>query len=237
MHIGAQHWLQVWEQGRLQVAPRRALLLLGVARPEAVDQLAGLPIGERNRRLMALRQALFGDALNSVSTCPRCGERLELSLNLSDLLAQAAPEASRHLSLEGYEVEFRLPCSQDLLGLPASTEAARAGLLERIVLEARYQGQEVRLRELPEHVVAALSEALSQADPLAVTEIEMACPNCGHGFSALFDIVSFLWRELEHWAMRTLGEVHRLASAYGWRESDILSLSPLRRQMYLQLVP
>lgn len=237
MHIGAQHWLQVWEQGRLQAAPRRALLLLGVAWPEAPARLAGLSIGERNRRLMALRQALFGDALNSVATCPNCQERLELNLNLSDVLAVPTPEASKHLSLEGYEVEFRLPCSQDLLALPASPEAARTRLLERIVLEAQHQGQGVGLSQLPEQVVAALGEALSQADPLALTEIEMDCPNCGHGFSALLDIVSFLWRELEHWAMRTLGEVHRLASAYGWRESDILALSPLRRQMYLQMVP
>ena len=233
----AQHWLQVWEQGRLQAAPRQALLLLGVAWPEAVDQLAGLPIGERNRRLMLLRQALFGNALNSVAGCPACQERLELNLNLSDLLAVPALEVSKHLSLEGYELEFRLPCSQDLLGLPEGVEAARRGLMEHIVLTAQYQGQAVRLSQLPDHVVAALGEALSQADPLALTEIEMACPKCGHRFSALFDIVSFLWRELEHWAMRTLGEVHRLATAYGWRESDILALSPLRRQMYLQMVP
>ncbi|HSB10234.1 MAG TPA: phage baseplate protein, partial [Blastocatellia bacterium] len=30
--------------------------------------------------------------------------------------------------------------------------------------------------------------------------------------------------------------VHTLASAYGWRESDILNLSPWRRQLYLTLV-
>ncbi|MER3462780.1 MAG: phage baseplate protein [Armatimonadota bacterium] len=186
---------------------------------------------------MGLRQALFGNALNSVANCPNCQERLELSLSFSDLLKEAAPGPPKRLSLEGYELEFRLPCSHDLLGLPASLEAARAGLLGRIMLKAEYQGQEVEVSQLPGPISAALSQALAQADPLAVTQIEMSCPNCGHHFSALFDIVSFLWRELEHWALRTLGEVHRLASAYGWRESDILVLSPLRRQMYLQMVP
>jgi hypothetical protein len=31
-------------------------------------------------------------------------------------------------------------------------------------------------------------------------------------------------------------EVHLLASAYGWRESDILAMTPWRRQLYLELV-
>ena len=38
------------------------------------------------------------------------------------------------------------------------------------------------------------------------------------------------------WAVRLLGEVHELASAYGWREHDVLALSPWRRQAYLQMV-
>jgi hypothetical protein len=33
-----------------------------------------------------------------------------------------------------------------------------------------------------------------------------------------------------------LRDVHELASAYGWRESEILALSPQRRQAYLELV-
>jgi hypothetical protein len=29
--------------------------------------------------------------------------------------------------------------------------------------------------------------------------------------------------------------VHLLASAYGWSEGDILSMSPVRRQFYLEI--
>ena len=33
----------------------------------------------------------------------------------------------------------------------------------------------------------------------------------------------------------TLRDVHGLAAAYGWREEDVLRLSPTRRQIYLEL--
>ena len=61
------------------------------------------------------------------------------------------------------------------------------------------------------------------------------CPECGHRWHATFDIVSFFWSEIDAWAYRTLHQVHRLASAYGWREADILAMSPWRRQFYLSL--
>jgi hypothetical protein len=48
--------------------------------------------------------------------------------------------------------------------------------------------------------------------------------------------VSYLWAEVHSWALRTLHEVNVLASAYGWRESDILALSQWRRQAYLEMV-
>ena len=51
-----------------------------------------------------------------------------------------------------------------------------------------------------------------------------------------FDIVSFFWREIEEFAIRTLREIHALARAYGWAEDQILALSPTRRRCYLEMV-
>ena len=45
-----------------------------------------------------------------------------------------------------------------------------------------------------------------------------------------------LWAELEAVARRLAMEVHTLASAYGWSESEILSLSDARRRLYLEMV-
>mgnify|MGYP003381458898 FL=1 len=62
------------------------------------------------------------------------------------------------------------------------------------------------------------------------------CPSCDHRWSALFDIVSFFWREIDDWARRTLREVHSLGRAYGWSEADILTLSAWRRRAYLEMI-
>ena len=74
------------------------------------------------------------------------------------------------------------------------------------------------------------------ADPLALIELGGACPQCGLTWSAFLDVALFVWREVQHWAQRTLQDVHLLARAYGWREDEILRLSPVRRQAYLQMI-
>ena len=77
---------------------------------------------------------------------------------------------------------------------------------------------------------------MAEVDPQADVQMDLTCPACGHQWQALFDIESFFWREISAWANRILREVHALASAYGWRESDILSMSTWRRQTYLNLI-
>jgi hypothetical protein len=66
-------------------------------------------------------------------------------------------------------------------------------------------------------------------------QLALVCPTCGSGWAVAFDIVAFFWTELQAWAQRMLRDIHTLARAYGWREADILALSPLRRQVYLEL--
>ena len=77
---------------------------------------------------------------------------------------------------------------------------------------------------------------MAEADPQAEVELALNCPACGEGWQAPFDIESFFWDEIGAWARRVLGEVHVLASSYGWRESDILNMSAWRRQFYIDLI-
>jgi hypothetical protein len=64
----------------------------------------------------------------------------------------------------------------------------------------------------------------------------LTCDTCGERSSSPFDIRAFFWRELAARAHHIALDVHELARAYGWRESDVLSLSPARRRRYLELV-
>ena len=38
-----------------------------------------------------------------------------------------------------------------------------------------------------------------------------------------------------HGSERLVADVHALAYAYGWREGDVLALTPARREVYLEL--
>ncbi len=106
----------------------------------------------------------------------------------------------------------------------------------RCLTNIQRKGKKVAVKDLPENVIANLSEQMANADPQAVMELKLECPACNHTWTSIFDIVSFLWRELDHWAKHMLLAIHRLASTYGWREEDILNMSMWRRQAYLEML-
>src|SRR2546430_16616774 len=94
MHaVSAAELLDVWEWGLSRSPVERGLGLLTAAWPEQpVDELARLPIGRRDTRLLQLRSALFGHELDVQTTCPQGHEPLELLLPASDLIAAARPD-------------------------------------------------------------------------------------------------------------------------------------------------
>jgi hypothetical protein len=239
--LSSMELLRVWEQGMAQPPAQRALSLLTLACAEmSPEQLARLSIGRRDERLLTLREWAFGPRLQSVAACPRCGEKSDVLFDVSDIRAGPVPESVEELSLTagGHEVRFRLPNSTDLacLSTEGNISANQARLFERCVLVARRDGQELTAGQLPENVISAVQERMAQSDPQADVRLELTCPSCQHRWLATFDIGSFFWSEISAWATRLLREIHILASAYGWNEAEILSVSPRRRQAYLEMV-
>jgi hypothetical protein len=230
--------LAAWELAASQAPVQRALTLLAAACPEKDRaQWAVVPIGERDRQLLALRERLFGTRLEALAACPACGERLELNFQTADIQTPAPASEEVTVRADDYEVRCRLPASADLL------EAARPGaadgrsvLFERCVTLARRDDTPLEPAALPQAVLDAVMEALAQADPQADVQVEIDCPACRHRWSIGFDVLSYLWSEIDDWAPRTLRDVHGLASAYGWSERDILAMSSARRRWYLELV-
>jgi hypothetical protein len=237
--INTANLLTAWEQGQNLSIPKRVVALL-VACGWPSQDLDSLSIGQRDALLIQLRAQVFGPQAQSVADCPSCGERLELSFDLRDMLIEAPNDPSEPFELccDEYRLLLRPANTADVLALHprASLQQARALLLEHCVLSAQYGDQVIRPADLPAPIVEQLSASLAAADPQADLQLLLDCPECGHQWSALFDIVSFFWRELDAWARRMLRDVHTLAWAYGWREADILALSPERRALYLELV-
>src|SRR5215213_21668 len=84
--LSAYDLLKVWEVGEDLHPLDRALTLLAVACPELTwDELAALSVGQRDARLLALREQTSGSRLNGFAECPRCAERLEFDVAVADV--------------------------------------------------------------------------------------------------------------------------------------------------------
>lgn len=239
--LSTSELLTAWEQGRVRQPVQRALTLLVAACPEITsDELAELSIGQRDARLFTLREWTFGPQMVCMDACPDCGERLELNFDVTEIRVSSEAELveASSLNINGYEIGFRPPNSLDIDSISNQVDiaSARRLLLERCVTQTSHNAHEVSFDDLPGEVLDAVVEGVAQADPQADVRLALACPVCGHEWETVFDIVSFFWSEISAWAKRILREVHALASAYGWREADILSMSPWRRQFYLEML-
>ncbi len=231
--------LKVWEQGQVQHHMDKALtLLLAVIPGMTRDKLAELSIGQRDSYLLALRELTFGPKLNCFAECPGCKERLEFTIKTTDIRLSPLPGNKQELELTNGNLvlRYRLPNSLDLAAVAGLRDTASDLLVQRCVLQVIRDGVPVGCCDISAHVKAELSAHMAEHDPQAEIMLDLHCPECGHQWQMVFDIVSYFWSELSAHARRLLYDVHALAQAYGWRESDILSMSDTRRQFYLGMV-
>lgn len=251
--LSASELVATWERTIHQSPVQQALGLLSTAFPEySPDQLARLRIGKRDALLFTLRERLFGSSLSGVVLCPKCRQRIELHCEVSDLRVEPAvldvvnpDETVMMLTMEGYRVEFRAPNSVDMTSIEAGAapNETQMRLLAQCIRSIARTGKrhakqkaEADIRQLPLPVIEAITERMAQADPQADTQLALTCPDCCHAWCAPFDIVTYLIDEIHRLVQRILEEVHTLARAYGWHESDILSMTPTRRRTYLELL-
>jgi hypothetical protein len=233
--------LSVWERAVGRDGADRALSLLGAASPgRSIRDLGAESIGRRDGLLFAFRERLFGARFDCVTECPRCRRSLEFALVSDDLRAEGAPdEAVLSLSTDRHSIRFRVPDSSDLIAVErecSNTEEAVQALLERCVVEAFEDGERMPPSEIPPEVLDLIDAAMQAKDPQADIEVSLSCPSCEESWTEAFDIAGYLWQELDAWARRVVRDVHTLASAYAWRETDILAMSAARRVAYLDLI-
>jgi hypothetical protein len=241
--LNAEVLLRVWEEGRSRQPVERVLTLLATAWPDSsLQEWNRASIGQRDACLLALRDALFGTALETATRCPRCGERIESSFHTHQIVvaAPALPAARDALQLEaeGYAIRYRLPTSEDLLELTDNPpeNLQPAALLHRCILEAQHDGTRMEAGELPPTVLRKVTEEMARHDPDAHIQIGLNCPSCQHAWQTTFDIVSYLLGELDDWSDCLLREIHTLAASYGWSERDILAMSRTRRRLYMEMI-
>jgi hypothetical protein len=221
--------LDAWEAAMSQPEPLRApSLLVWLGWLDTPDALDNCTIGQTDSLLFALRNELYGPTLECVSTCPSCGQTVEFIANTTDL---ASPEPAAHMGrvalLDG-QLDCRPPSNSDVNELlrGAARIDSRQLLRQCLLTDA------AALQALSDQDCDRAVAELADADPGSSIEIAIEC-SCAHRWIEQFDVRSYLLTELTDWAARTLRDVHRLASRYGWSESAILAMSPWRKRIYL----
>jgi hypothetical protein len=227
--LSSPDFLDLWERGYGLHPVDQGLLALSAALPAASHEgLADWPLGRRNQALVRLRCSCFGPRLKAWTSCKGCGEKLEFELD-----GEAWGESDQVEPIVVKGRSFRPPTSRDLARAAGETDPGSA--IRRLLTSCLMDPAD-SIEALSEEDLREIGERMAAADPLAETRLTLHCPECGEQWEENLDIVSFFWAEIEASAKRVLFEVHTLASAYGWSEREILSLSEPRRAVYLERV-
>lgn len=192
-----------------------------------------LPISSRTGCLLILA-ALDGAAAVDVEfRCPDCGEPLEISLTIDELLDQERSAVDRVtlVSDAGTVTELRRPTGRDQ-AIWAAGAFADAGAV-RQAMASRLSDTGVALDDA---ALDRLERALDEADPLLRAAVDTSCPECGHVSEHDVDLTEYALGRLRRAQDSLLETVHLLASRYHWSEAEILAMPPWRRRRYVAML-
>ncbi|HEV8515751.1 MAG TPA: hypothetical protein VGQ59_20855 [Cyclobacteriaceae bacterium] len=231
--------LKAWEAGLERPMLDATLFLLATSYSVNSSDIGRLSIGDRDVRLLQLREWLFGHRLNNLAKCPACGELIEWECDLKEFYFQPVSSelSSRQylLERENIHIHFRLPNSLDIV-TAISRQWNSNAVLSNCIIEVYEENKKSSLDILTDEMWSALDEKMSELDPQADIKINLSCPVCSNHWQTSFDIVSYLWTEINNWAQRMVQEVYTLARAFGWSEKEILEMSTYRRELYVEML-
>ena len=213
-------------------------LLASLLEIESAEQselrAANLVAADRDRLLAAVYKSAFGDRIESTLTCARCDQPFDLFFSLDRLIdsvtnteTAGACKSIGEGRFEGANgISFRLPTGNDeLAGAGMTPEEMRLLLLSRCTSEGAWP-----------HDPSEFEEMLEQVAPLIDLELVAQCPECNHSHLVQFDIQTYLLGSIVAERRRLLAEINRIARAYSWSLSEILSLSRSDRRQFVELI-
>ena len=204
--------------------------------PECPVPYQGLPAVCAGSIALQIRRDWLGDLVRTDAACtaPWCGKRVDVAFSIDDYLDHHRPRAFRGatpepggtgwLVLSGTEVRFRVPTIGDLVAALATADP-----------EETLARQCVDPDRVPAAVARRIDRALAALAPSLASDVTGSCPECGQQVSLRFDPVSYALAELRDAAAGVHEQVWLLASAFGWREREILGMPRCRRAIYAEL--
>jgi hypothetical protein len=233
--------LELWEQGYALNSLERAIQMVCASKNLSSEQARELPIGQRDATLLDMRSHHFGDLCVCTDACQHCSSVVEFEFSIASLLHQVNDQRRTRFSFEkdAFCINVRLPTTGDIehvLNNCLEKDQLETALFRQCILSSTEHGKTISPDELPEEISQSVLTAMGEAQDLADIQFQLTCNQCDYQWSAPFDIARFFWEEIDRHVRRLLHEVHRIASAYGWSDQQILSLSPQRRTFYLECI-
>ncbi|QQO57347.1 MAG: hypothetical protein N838_32360 [Thiohalocapsa sp. PB-PSB1] len=235
-------------QGRVSPARWTSELLarcvthIGTLQPVSLEAVQSLSVGDREALLLHVRRLAFGEALSCILDCPACGKKLNIDVQISQLLLPQTQNPAywyrARLPQSNAQATFRLPTGADqeaIADLAAQDPSAAVDMLMNACLHSLTDG-DMPLEIWPEDVVGDLAKLIAEHDPQAELILNTACPECGHRFDVLLDVGTYFAEEINHRLPYLYREVHLMAWHYHWSEAEILSMTRSHRKIYLDLL-
>lgn len=226
--LSAARLLALWEPSSAAPAHQRLEpLVAALFAGEAVERDT---LGGRNRRLLALHADLNDAPIEARLRCGRCGTDNAFAVPAAEILACPVPDpAARAIVRSGNRrLAFRLPRMEDLKAAAGDPDDA----LALIVARCRIGGT----GSVPAAVVARLAARFEALDPAARILVDLACAECAAPLRASVDLAEFVAADIDRLIDRLQREIHVIARAYGWTESEILAVPAGRRRRYVAMI-
>jgi len=170
--------------------------------------------------------------LKTLPRCQQCAQHLEIEIAVRDFIADEEATVFEWSPQPGQLLSVRLPTGQDQQRWLTSNDISVHSMAQQLVVRVNAEPRASDWR-IPEDWVDALADELARHDPLTALELPVRCPACEATTTIEFNLEEELLVRLRARQLATLRDIHTLASAYHWSESEILKLPEWRRRQYL----
>ncbi|CAH8296342.1 hypothetical protein EV196_11157 [Mariniflexile fucanivorans] len=227
--------LEVWDYcvGKNQTIKGAALASL-VLNEANHSNIFNWSIEKRDVALFHVRKMLFGNRFNNIAHCPKCKQAVEWDFYFHQMeipiLIDTPDNIEIPIDIPNYHIMVRLPNSDDLIC------KEEIQIIRKCILNLKDFPEGTFNQKIPDDLLMQINNKFNKTCKASNISYHLNCTECKHEWDVVFDISTYLWKEIDQWAKSFLRQICLLAKAFGWSELDIINMSENRRNHYLNLL-
>jgi hypothetical protein len=190
-----------------------------------------LTLPERDLLLGATWRIAWSSHIAGTLSCSQCEKPFDYDFNIDDLTSHVRvaldelPNENSTYVLDS-RIRFRLPTAADELAtVGLENDQAEQTLLRRCLVDGDAESD-----------YATIEAAMEQVGSGLDLDFHAACPECATVDTLRFQIQDFLLGAITSDGQLLIHDVHRIARAYGWSLTEILSLPRSKRRAFVTIL-